>query len=365
MRLLIINPGSTSTKVSLYEEDRLIFEVSPYHDAPQLLKYPTVNDQLPFRKQFILDVLKEHEIDPHSIDAFVGRGGSAHTQPAGVTLIDEKLYEDTVNEVGGSQHPAKLGVMLAYELGREFGGQMLTMDPTNVDELCDCARLTGIKGIYRRAQSHVLNQKAVARAHASKLGKKYEDCCFIVSHIDGGITVSAHDHGKMIDGNVGAGGDGPFTPTRIGSVPVSAVLAYLEDHSADELKKMLSRSGGLVSHFGTSRTTVIRDRMYEGDPGAGLIWETMLYQISKEIGAMSTVLKGHVDGILLTGGLVRFEDLVNGIRKRCEWIAPISVYPGELEQEALNSEALKVLHGEVKPLKYTGEDVWNGFDFDV
>ena len=364
MRLLIINPGSTSTKISLYDEDRLVFEESPFHDAPELLKYKTVNDQMPFRKAVILEMLERNGIDPKSIDAYVGRGGSAYTQPSGVTVIDERLYRDTANAVGGSEHPAKLGVMLAYELCKEYGGQMFTLNPTNVDELSDLARLTGISGIYRKAQSHVLNQKAVASAHAKKLGKTYEECRFIVCHIDGGITVNAHEYGKMIDGNVGAGGDGPYTPTRLGSVPINGILDYLEQHTPRELQIMLSRSGGFVSHYGTSNSDIIHAQIDAGDKKAKLIWDGMVYQICKEIGAMAAVLKGKVDGILLTGGLVRFDDLVGMIREHCEWIAPVSLYPGELEQETLAEEALKVLHGEKTALTYAGKPVWNGFDFD-
>ena len=364
MKILIINPGSTSTKISLYEDERLIFEESPFHDAPELLKYKTVNEQLPFRKKVILDMLKRNGTDPSEIDVYVGRGGSAYTQPSGVTVIDERLFEDTKNNVGGSGHPAKLGVMLAYELCREYGGQMFTLNPTNVDELCDYARLTGIDGIYRKAQSHVLNQKAVASYHARRMGKTYEQCRFIVSHIDGGITVSAHRYGAMIDGNVGAGGDGAYTPTRIGSVPVGNVLDYLENHSVDELKSMLSSSGGFESYFGTYKSDEIHKMMDDGNRKAELVWNGMIYQICKQIGAMSAVLEGRVDAILLTGGLTRFDDLVESVKRRCEWIAPVSVYVGEMEQETMLLETLRVLRGEIKANHYSGKPVWNGFDFD-
>ena len=246
-KLLIINPGSTSTKVSLFEDEKCLFEKSLFHDAPVLLKFPHVNDQMPFRYKVILDMLKEEGYDPKEIDVFVGRGGSACTQPGGVTVIDEKLYDDTVAAVGGSEHPAKLGVMLAWQFAKEFGRDAYTLNPTNVDEYSDYARLTGIKGVYRVSHSHVLNQKAVAEAHAKSLGKKYEDCNFIVAHIDGGITVSAHDHGKMVDGNMGADGEGAFTPTRIGSVPVLSMLDYVETHSVKEAKLLCARSGGFVS----------------------------------------------------------------------------------------------------------------------
>ena len=362
LKLLVINPGSTSTKVSLFEEEALIFEESIFHDAPVLLQFPHVNLQIPFRYQVILDMLKEHGIDPAEIDVFVGRGGSAHTQPGGVTLIDRKLYEDTVAAVGGSEHPAKLGVMLAWEFACEFGKNSYTLNPTNTDEYCDYARLTGIKGVYRSSHSHVLNQKAVADTHARRMGKEYEDCNFIVAHIDGGITVSAHEHGLMIDGNMGADGEGPYTPTRIGSIPVPELLDYIDTHSTDDVRLLCTRSGGFVSLFGTADSDHIHQLVDEGDPKAVLVWNTMIYQICKLIGEMSVVLCGKVDGILLTGGLMRFQDIIDGIKQRCGWIAPVTVYPGEMEQEALAYPVLRALHGKGKILTYTGRPVWNGFE---
>ena len=361
MKLLVINPGSTSTKVSLFEDEVPLFDVNIFHDAPELLKYPTVNDQIPFRKQLILALLAEHGRTPEEIDVFVGRGGSAFPQPSGVTLIDEKLYDDTLAGVGGSEHPARLGVLLARDLAEQYGRPAYTLDPTNVEELCDPARLTGIRGVYRNAQSHVLNQKATARLHAGRLGRRYEDCDLIVCHIDGGITVNAHRHGRMVDGNVGSGGEGAFTPTRIGTVPVLPLLDYIDAHSTAEVRLMCSRAGGFVSFFGTADSDAVHALVEAGDRRASLVWETMIYQISKQIGEMSTVLCGHVDGILLTGGLVRFPDLVEGIRTRCGWIAPITVYPGEMEQRALASGVLEALRGYAPILRYTGRPVWEGF----
>ena len=360
-RILVINPGSTSTKVSLFQNETSLFERSLFHDAPELLKYPHVNDQMPFRYQVILDMLKEEGVDPASIDVYVGRGGSACTQPGGVTKIDEKLYDDTVKAVGGSEHPAKLGVMLAWQFAGTFGKDAYTLNPTNVDEYGDLARLTGIRGIYRVSHSHVLNQKAVAEFHAKSLGKRYEDMNFIVAHIDGGITVSAHEKGRMVDGNMGADGEGAFTPTRIGSVPVLSILDYLDTHDLKETKLLCARSGGFVSLFGTADSDVIHKMKEEGDKKAALVWNTMIYQICKMIGEMSAVLCGKVDGILLTGGLVRFQDIPDGIRERCGFIAPISVYPGEMEQEALAYGALKVLRGEESAMTYSGRNVFQGF----
>ena len=361
-RLLIINPGSTSIKVSLFENETSLFEESLFHDAPVLLRFAHVNDQVPFRYQVILDMLREHGEDPASIDVFVGRGGSAHSQPGGVTRIDQRLYDDTVAAVGGSEHPAKLGVMLAWKFAQEYGREAYTLNPTNVDEYDDVARLTGIKGVYRVSHSHVLNQKAVAEYHAATLGKRYEDCDFIVAHIDGGITVSAHRHGRMVDGNMGADGEGAFTPTRIGSVPVLALLDYIDAHSTKEVRLMCSRAGGFVSLFGTSDSNAIHAKVEAGDPKATLVWKTMVYQICKQIGEMAVVLCGKVDGIVLTGGLVRFADIVKGIEKHCGFIAPVSAYPGEMEQEALGLSALKVLRGECAALTYSGRDVWQGFE---
>ncbi len=361
-KILVINPGSTSTKVSLFENEESVFEKSLFHDADELLKYPHVNGQLDFRYGVILGMLKEEGVEPSEIDAYVGRGGSACTQPGGITRIDEKLYEDTVAAVGGSEHPAKLGVMLAWKFACEYGKEAYTLDPTNVAEYCDYARLTGIKGVYRVSHSHVLNQKAVARFHAKKLGKRYEDCNFIVAHIDGGITVSAHDHGRMVDGNMGADGEGAFTPTRIGSVPVLALLDYIETHSIEDVRLKCSRAGGFVDLFGTANSDTIHALVEKGDRKASLVWNTMIYQICKMIGEMSAVLCGKVDGILLTGGLMRFDDVRAGIEKRCGFIAPISVYPGEMEQEALALPALAALRGEIEPLTYSGKNVWNGFE---
>lgn len=366
MKMLIINPGSTSTKVSLFEDEKNVYTESIFHDAPVLLQYPTTNDQMPMRKQVILDFLHSHGLSPADMDVFVGRGGCAYSQESGVMEIDERLTRDTAADKGGSDHPAKLGVMLAYELGREYRKPMYTVNPTNVDELCDYARLTGIQGLYRRAQTHVLNQKGIAAIHARKLGKHYEDMDLIVCHVDGGITVTAHKKGRMIDSTEGAGGDGPFTPTRLGSIPVMEVLQYLDQgHTTGEMRAMLSRSGGFVSHFGTSDAAKIHALVESGDKKAVTVWNAMIYQLCKSIGSMAAVLEGKVDGILLTGGLMRYDDILKGVEKRCGWIAPISVYPGECEQEAMAEAVLEVLRGQRQAGHYTGSPVFRGFDWEV
>ena len=361
-KLLIINPGSTSTKISLFVNEKELFCRSRFHDAPVLLQYPHVNDQVPFRYQVILEMLKEEGFDPNGIDVFVGRGGSACTQPSGVTKIDRKLYEDTLAAVGGSEHAAKLGVLLAWKFSLDYHRPAYTLNPTNVDEFCDYARLTGIRGLYRVSHSHFLNHKAVAEADAKAMGKPYEECNLVTAHIDGGVTVGAHSCGRMIDGSMGADGEGPFAPTRIGSVPVLQLLDYIEAHSIDEVRRMCSRSGGFVSLFGTSNSDTIHALVEQGDKKATLVWNTMIYQICKGIGEMSTVLCGKVDAIVLTGGLMRFDDIAAGIRERCGWIAPIHIYPGEMEQDTMALSVLKVLRGEAVAMTYSGKNVWQGFE---
>lgn len=360
-RLLVVNPGSTSTKVSLFEDETPLFEKNLFHDASELLKFPHVNDQMPFRRGVILDMLEEEGVAPDTIDAFVGRCGGTHSQPSGVIRVDRNLYEDAVKGVDGSEHPAKLGVMLAWKFAEEFGKPAFTLDSTNVDEFCDLARITGVKGVYRFPHMHCLNQKAVAAFHAEKTGRRYEDCNFIVAHIDGGITVAAHERGRIVDGSMGADGEGAFTPTRIGSLPVLTVLDYLETHSAGELRRRCTRSGGFVDYFGTSDSDAVHALVEKGDGKATLVWNAMVYQICKLIGGMAAVLRGKVDGILLTGGLVRFADIVKGVEDRCGFIAPVFAYPGEMEQDALGLSALKALRGETVPRVYSGRDVWQGF----
>ncbi|MBR1938176.1 MAG: butyrate kinase [Spirochaetales bacterium] len=362
-KLLVINPGSTSTKVSLFCEKECLFTESVFHDAPELLSYPTANDQLEMRKKVVTTILEKHGYSLSDVDVFIGRGGCAYSQVSGVMEIDELLRNDTMNDKGGSDHPSKLGVMMAYDFGCKYNKPMYTIDPINVDEFIPEARVTGIKGLYRRAQTHALNQKATARLHAERFGKRYEDMNLIVCHIDGGITITAHEKGRMIDSTEGAGGDGPFSPTRLGSIPIIEILIFLKNHTLDEMHDMCSRAGGFVSHFGTSNSDTIHKRVEEGDKHATLVWNTVIYQIAKSIGEMSCVLKGKVDGIILTGGLVRFKDIVEGIEDRCSWIAPIFVYPGEVEQEAMCYPVLDVLDKKIKAAKYTGKPIFSGFDF--
>ena len=247
-------------------------------------------------------------------------------------------------------------VQLAYELHNKYGGRVFMVDPTCMDEYSDVARITGVKEIQRRSESHALNLKGTAKKHCREHGLDYEDVKLVVAHIDGGITIAAHDRGRQVDCNQGAGGEGPFTATRTGYLPLKEVLLYLEDdneeHNIAEMKRLCMGKGGFVSHFGTADADEIFKRVEEGDKEAALVWEALGYNIVKYIGAMATVLKGEVDGILLTGRYTRFESLMDYIKEYTSWIAPVYIYENEVEQEAMCAGALDVLRGISEPSKY-------------
>ena len=360
-RIFIINPGSTSTKLSMFENETCLFTVDTFHDSKTLLQFATINDQLDYRMAVVRRFLEEKQIDLTGVDAIVGRGGGCYSILGGVYRIDERLIRDTMEAKGGLYHASMLGVQMAKALHDEYGGELLMMDPPVVDELCDLARVTGVRGVYRTAISHALNLKETARRHARSLGKRYEDCNLIVCHIDGGISVTAHSGGRMIDGNDAGGGEGPFTPTRIGSLSITDVIGALGDRSKQEIKALCSQAGGLTSHFGTSNSDTIHAMVESGDTRATRVWQAMIYQVCKAIGSMAAVLEGKVDGIVLTGGLLRFDDVLADIKRRCGFIAPVTAYPGEFEQEAMAAGAMRVLTGEEEAMTYSGKPVWNGF----
>jgi len=357
MKLFVINPGSTSTKLSFYHDDKQIYNEEIFHDSSDLKQYPTINDQLDYRCEVMHNFIVRNKIDMNDIDAIACRGGSCVACEGGTYIVNERMYEDIKNARGGFYHSSMLGVQMGKRLQDNFGGILLTCDPPVTDEYSDIARITGVKGIYRRSAVHALNLKAVCQKFASEQNKKYEDLNLIAAHIDGGITVTAHYKGKMIDGNDGGGGDGPFTPTRMGSMAVTDVVDYLWDKPKSEMKQLLSVSGGLSSYFGTSDCDKIRAK---NDEFAEFIWQAMLYQSAKVIGSMAVVLKGKIDALILTGGLLRFKDVEETIKEYCGFIAPIYTYPGEYEQDALALAALRVLNGE-KAKEYTGNAVFTGF----
>ena len=363
-KVFAINPGSTSTKIALFEGDTCLFSKNVSHDARELEKYENLSKQLPYRKDMIRKLLDEAGFGLSDVDVFVGRGGGLIAMDGGTYAVTDLVLEHAKKCANGVVHPATLGPQLANEFAEEFGAKAMVVNPPDVDELQDLARLTGIKGVHRVIHLHALNLKETAIRHSNNvLHKKYEECNYIVCHIGGGISISAHRAGKMIDGYDIVGGEGPMAPTRCGSISVANVLDYMMKNniSTGEMKSQLTRKGGFVSHLGISDAIELTDRASRGDKYAKMLWDTMIYQIEKGIGAMAAVLHGKVDGILLGGGMVHSEDLVKQITESCSFIAQVTAYPGEFEMEAMAAGAMRVLNGEERLKEYTGQLVWDGF----
>ena len=251
-RIFTINPGSTSTKLALFEDDNKLLETSVSHDASVLNSFPEVNDQFDYRMDVISRFVEDNDIELDNIDAFVGRGGGCKPVPHGTYEVDDNLLTDIRNNVARTIHPSILGVQLAYAMKERYGGRVFMVDPTCMDEYSDVARVTGVKGLERRTESHALNLRGTAMKHCKLFGMDHDKARLIVAHIDGGITIAAHENGRQVDCNQGAGGEGPFTATRTGSIPLMEVLDYFEDHSIKEMRRLCTGTGGFVSHFGTS-----------------------------------------------------------------------------------------------------------------
>lgn len=359
-RILTINPGSTSTKVGCFEGKKELFAVNVSHDAEKLKEFVTISDQLPYRKETILSALEEADIDLATIDAFVGRGGGLLAVEGGTYQVNDVLLDHAVRGANGVAHPAQLGSQIANEFAIQYGKPAFVVNPPDTDELTLCARMTGIKGVYRNVHLHALNLKETAIRHSQSNGWKYEDKNYIVCHIGGGISISAHQKGRMIDGNDIVGGEGPMAPTRCGSIPAAEMIRYCFAHEDQKsVASLCTKTGGFVSHLGTSDALEVSNRASQGDKKAALVWDTMIYQIIRCIGAMAGVLHGKADGILLGGGMVHNKDLVKQITEACSWIAPVFAYPGEFELEAMAAGAIRVLNGEEIPKVYTGKPVWS------
>lgn len=346
-RILAINPGSTSTKISIFDGEEVFFSTVLRHPVTEIKKYQTIYDQLDFRKNVVLEALKKENIMLSSIDAVVGRGGNMKPVPGGTYRVNKAMLEDLKVGVMG-QHASNLGGIIAYEIAESLNLPAFVVDPVVVDELEDLARISGIPEIQRKSKHHPLNQKATARKAAMDLGGSYEQFNFIVTHMGGGISVGVHKKGKIIDVNNCLDGDGPFSPERAGGLPVGALidLCYSGNYTKEEMRRKIVGGGGLVAYLGTNDGKEINQRIKNGDTKARLIYEAMAYQVAKEIGAGATVLKGDVDAIIITGGLAYDELLVNWIKERVGFIAKVLVYPGEFEMIAMAQGVLRVLKGE-------------------
>ncbi|MCD6453726.1 MAG: butyrate kinase [Candidatus Aminicenantes bacterium] len=352
-KILAVNPGSTSTKIAIFEDDKEIFKKKLFHPREELSKFDRIVDQYEFRKEVILQALKEAGFKLEELSAVVGRGGLLRPIPGGTYRVNEAMLHDLRIGLQG-EHASNLGGILAYEIAKPYGIPAFIVDPVVVDEMEPIAKISGLPEIERRSIFHALNHKAVARLAAKDLGKKYEEVNLIVVHLGGGISVGVHRKGRVIDVNNALNGDGPFAPERAGGLPVwdAMKLALSGKYTEHELKKKLAGQGGIVAYLGTNDMREVEDRVKSGNEKARLIFEAMAYQVAKEIGADATVLKGDVDAIVLTGGLAYSDMFVSWIKERVSFIAPVLVYPGEDEMRALACGALRVLRGEEQPLEY-------------
>ena len=355
MKLFIINPGSTSTKVALYDNDKEIWSETQRYDTDVISSFDSIGSQEDFRFNEISKILTEKGISPKEFDAVVGRGGLLSPIKGGTYEISNKMIEELLASKYGS-HASNLGAPLAARFAAAGGGKAKSfiVDPVVVDELVDEARISGLPEINRRSIFHALNQKAVARSAAAKMGKPVQEINFIIAHMGGGVSVGAHENGRVIDVSNGLDGEGPMSPERSGALPAGKLvsLCFSGKLSQRDIEKKLVGNGGLVAHLGTNDLREVEKRIANGDSHAELIFKALCFQIAKEIGSCAAVLKGKVDKILLTGGLSHSKKLCDEISNRVSFIAPIEVFPGEDEMQALAEGAIRVLEGKESAQTY-------------
>lgn len=351
--ILAINPGSTSTKIALYRDAKLLCDHTFTHTVEEINLCNGLEGELNYKRGLILQQLKKRGCDLNTIDVVIGRGGLLKPISSGVYEVNEAMKAD-LHSCKYGNHASNLGGLLADEIARQIGVKAYIADPVVVDELQDVARISGSPLIERRSILHALNQKAVARRYAKERGVKYDSLNLIIAHLGGGISVGAHNRGAVIDTNNALDGDGPFSPERAGTLPAGSLvtLAMSGEHTEDELRRMLTGGGGVVAHLGTNDIRVVEARIAEGDKKAELILNSMCYNIAKAIGATAAVLKGEVDAILLTGGIAYSDYVCDYIKEMVSFISDVVVYPGEDELNALATNALMVLEGELQSLDY-------------
>ncbi|MBR0576960.1 butyrate kinase [Proteiniclasticum sp. BAD-10] len=352
-RLLIINPGSTSTKIGVYEDALEVKSFTLRHEAELLGAYEKVIDQLAWRTEEIKRILRENGMPLEAFDAYVGRGGLLRPMESGTYRVNEAMLKD-LQESARGEHASNLGALIAHALGEEYGKEAFIADPVVVDELEDIARISGLKELEKISIFHALNQKAVAKRYAKEKGENYQNLNLIVVHLGGGISIGVHAKGRVVDVNNALNGEGPFSPERSGSLPVRPLveLCFSGKYTKGEILKMITGKGGFVSYLGTNDARVVEERMNRGDAEAKLIYEAMAYQIAKEIGGAATVLKGKIDAILITGGIAYSPVMVGLLKERVAFLAPVVIYPGEDELLALAEAASRVLHGEEEARVY-------------
>ncbi len=357
MKILAINPGSTSTKVAVFEDENMISSKTLRHSSEELAPFRKLTDQFEFRAKIVKEFLDEVGIKLSELSAIVGRGGLLDPIPGGTYEVDEEMLEILKSAKNG-EHASNLGALIAHKLAKVVNIPAFIVDPVVVDELEDLARYTGHPMFKRRSIFHALNQKATARRAAAQLGKNYEDVNLIVVHMGGGISIGAHKKGRIINVNNALDGDGPFTPERSGTLPLTQLidLCYSGKYTLDQMKKKIKGAGGMVDYLGINDGLEVQNRIRNGDKYAELVYKAMAYQIAKWVGKMSAVLKGEVDAIVLTGGLAYDKDfMVKWLTEYTSFLAPILVFPGGDEEKALALGGLRVLKGYEKAKKYSEE----------
>lgn len=353
VKSLIINPGSTSTKIGVFEDETLLFEETLRHSTEEIARYASIVDQKDFRKQIILDLLKEKNFDIKSLQVIVGRGGMLKPIPGGTYAVSDDLLEDLKIGKQG-QHASNLGGILAREIGDSIGVPSYIVDPVVVDELMPISRYSGVPELPRTSVFHALNQKAVAKRYAKELGVAYDSLNLVVVHMGGGVSVGAHEKGKVVDVFNALDGDGAFSPERAGAVPSGALIkmCFSGKYTEKEVYKKIVGNGGFNAYVGTNDMRDVEKMVENGDAKAAEIREAFIMQVAKDIGSMACVLKGKVDQIVITGGIAYDKVVVAGLKERAGFIAPVTVYPGEDELLALAQGGLRVLNGEEKALEY-------------
>ncbi|MCB7159707.1 butyrate kinase [Bacillus subtilis] len=352
-RILTINPGSTSTKIGVFHNERSIFEKTLRHNVEELQRFDRIIDQYEFRKNHILETLHEQGINISKFDAVCARGGLLRPIEGGTYVVNDDMIEDLKSGYAG-QHASNLGGIIAREIADGLNIPSYIVDPVVVDEMSVLAKVSGMPEIERKSIFHALNQKAVARKAAASLGKRYENMKMIITHMGGGITIGVHDRGRVVDVNNGLHGEGPFSPERAGTVPAGDLvdLCFSGEYTKEEIMKKLVGTGGLLGYLGTNDAVKVEQMIQGGDEKARFIYDAMAYQVAKEIGAASAALKGEVEAIVLTGGLAYGKSFVSAIRSYIDWISDVLVYPGENELQSLAQGALRVLLGEEQSKQY-------------
>ena len=364
-KILVLNFGSTSTKMAVFENDKCIWVENFTPGTEEYPKFKTIKEHQAFAKELIPQQLEKLGLKLEDIDVFAARGGAQVFIESGAYKINQIMFDDT-DRFGGDSHPGKLATRICFEYGRDYNKPAFMINGPSVDEYQDVARMTGLPEIYRQSRIHALNQKEIGYRYAAQTGAKYQDLNLLILHLGGGISVTAHEKGRMIDSNDIIEGEGPMTPTRAGTLPTLplARMCYSDEYPTFlDLMLKLIKKGGLSAHLGTDDVREVEKMIADGDEYAKMVLDTMVYQIAKTAGEMAVALKGKVDQIIYTGGIAKGNYVTDELDKYLNWIAPSTKIPGEFEMEALAAGCLRVLSGEEEAKEYTGVDVWTGFDY--